>query len=745
MQTALSAPEKAPAKNRLPWLESIKALSLIWIFLNHVAERCFGSPFFGNPDAHWPSLSERISQVLSPQSPGIGGWLLTLLRDFAWLGDQGVSVFLLVSGLTLTWSCLTLNAPISWRHFYRRRILRIYPMWVVANLLMLFPLAFFGLHLSLLHPRLYLSLLGIRILPDQLYYGNSAWWFITLLLQLYIVFPLLWRLLDRLGPIRFAIIVPAAALLIRGAGLSFFHDYLDAWARGAIFITRLPEFALGMSFAVMLRRRIEDGKTAKPRGKLIPVALLSLAAGLVASFTLAGMTFAPMLLGLGTFLILYVTVSASATGDWIGRHSLALFLVHQPFVRALIPEWGANTRPMIILARLMVAALASAFAALVLEQITKAALSLLKSGQARWGGAAFSIRLASAFLVMWGVLIAADWMIRNRSPLEPWDVGWGERPSLQPDAAFGWKMHPSERLRLRWVSYDYEVQSNSLGFPGPEYPREKTPGTQRILVTGDAFTSAEGVDTNLSWPRQLERTLNQAGKPAQVLNFAITGYGPNQYERVAERFIPEFHPDTVIIGFFINDFEDALITNDEFRESIGFGRPDPNSLVTLLTFRQFAAWARGKLMSLVFDVLHRPDPDGFVLGQFAQLRTGPAGNVEKGKAVVAERLAAVQKIATQNHARLLIVLVPSGPQICRPSDLLYWPRRVNLDDSDLDADLPQKAALSIASLLHIDTLDLRPALRSLRTCSYQPLNMHWTASAHKFVADVIAQQLIKQK
>jgi len=32
---------------RVHWVESIKALALVWIFLNHVAERLFGSPFFG--------------------------------------------------------------------------------------------------------------------------------------------------------------------------------------------------------------------------------------------------------------------------------------------------------------------------------------------------------------------------------------------------------------------------------------------------------------------------------------------------------------------------------------------------------------------------------------------------------------------------------------------------------------------------------------------------------------------------
>ena len=226
--------ENAPPR-RLAWVELLKAIALVAIFLDHVAERLFGSPYFGNPDADWPPFWERVGQLLTaPASSGKWGFVLAALRDTAWLGDQGVSLFLVVSGLTLAWSCASNCEPggISWSKFYQRRLLRIYPIWIAANLLLLYPFAIFGVHVSLLDPRLYLSLAGIRVLPDQLYYGNSAWWFVTLLLQLYLVFPLLWMVLKRFGLVVFGIGVPVVALAIRGAGLLVFHDYLDAWSRG---------------------------------------------------------------------------------------------------------------------------------------------------------------------------------------------------------------------------------------------------------------------------------------------------------------------------------------------------------------------------------------------------------------------------------------------------------------------------------------------------------------------------------
>src|SRR5262249_56847136 len=101
----------------------------------------------------------------------------------------------------------------------------------------------------------WLDLLAVRVTPYQLYYFAPAWWFVGLVVQLYAVYPLLWVALRRLGATRFLVAALAVAFVVRGAGLLVFHDYLDAWSRGAIFITRLPEFALGMALAASMHAR----------------------------------------------------------------------------------------------------------------------------------------------------------------------------------------------------------------------------------------------------------------------------------------------------------------------------------------------------------------------------------------------------------------------------------------------------------------------------------------------------------
>ena len=115
-------------------------------------------------------------------------------------------------------------------------------------------------------------------------------------------------------------------------------------------------------------------------------------------------------------------------------------------------------------------------------------------------------------------------------------------------------------------SYDYSVTANSLSFPGPDCAEEKPPQTLRIITTGDAFTSAEVVDTKQTWPCLLKDEL--AGRlssyKVEVLNLAITGYGPRQYTSVAELFALNYKPDLIPIGFFVNEYQDIIMSNADF-------------------------------------------------------------------------------------------------------------------------------------------------------------------------------------
>jgi lysophospholipase L1-like esterase len=325
-------------------------------------------------------------------------------------------------------------------------------------------------------------------------------------------------------------------------------------------------------------------------------------------------------------------------------------------------------------------------------------------------------------------------------------IGWGERASLEPHSIFGWRLKPSGQTRLRWESYDYTVTANELGFPGAVYPAHKQPGTIRILTTGDAFTSAEGVDTNLAWPHLLENNLaaQLPDNQVEVLNFAITGYGPNQYTAVVETFAPVYQPDLIIIGFFVNDYGDVLISNEEFQQSIGFGLPAPNSFHITSRLMHLRHFVDIRLFEPLTHALRgEPDPYGYFLGYFITLERNRPEFEVTGRDLVTDRLKKIKTVADQQGAQVVIVMIPAPVQVCESSELAYYPSNVDLTDSTrYDLDLPQRLTHELAEALEIEYYDLRPILQSIEQCPYQPRNSHWTAAGHRAVSIYLTEVLI---
>jgi peptidoglycan/LPS O-acetylase OafA/YrhL len=385
MSASTDLSDRAP-QAALQWLDQLKGLGLIAIFWVHGVEQLFPAPAFSNPKVDWMPLADRIAQLQPLTEFGWANLPLTLFRNVGWLGDQGVQLFLITSGFGLTWSLLQRSArqtdaapseTVAWWQFYQRRLFRLYPLWWAAHLLILLlqlvshkiPSA------SLTNPGFYLSLMGIRFTPTWAYALVPSWWFIGLLVQLYLIYPLLWRGFQRLGPTKLLLWVGAIALAIRGAGLFIVGDYLDCWSRGTIFIARLPEFLLGMSFAGWLHQHPRQTDRLLRSGQVQVLGWVIYGLGLITAFTLGGMTVSPFLLGVGLLILLYGLLQSAAKPwldrlplVWIGQHSYALFLVQHIFIKALVPDGQALLRGLL---GLIIAAGCTIVTAIGLEKTTE--------------------------------------------------------------------------------------------------------------------------------------------------------------------------------------------------------------------------------------------------------------------------------------------------------------------------------------------------------------------------------------
>jgi hypothetical protein len=341
------------------------------------------------------------------------------------------------------------------------------------------------------------------------------------------------------------------------------------------------------------------------------------------------------------------------------------------------------------------------------------------------------------------VLFGAEGLVRTLAPQEVY--GWGERPALQPHAELAYTLKPDSVTRLRWQSYDYIVEANELGFPGPSYTDAKAVGTLRILVTGDAFSSAEGVDTEDAWPRLLEDELIDSGLPAEVLNLSITGWGPNQYAAAVERYAPDFEPDIILVSFFVNEFDDIDREVVDFHSSIGFGRPRPGGIRAVFTLRHLSTWTRTVAKARLRELLGRGEySTGYFFGNFEYLERENRALLENAAPRIERRLADIRKVSTSLGAELFVLLVPAPVQVADPADLGYFPRRLDLEDAArFDLEQPQQVTMSICRNLDIECVDLRPPLRAHATEQpYQSANMHWTERGHEIVSDFVHGSIV---
>ena len=352
-----------------------------------------------------------------------------------------------------------------------------------------------------------------------------------------------------------------------------------------------------------------------------------------------------------------------------------------------------------------------------------------------------------SLLVLWLLALAAEVTIAVIAPNEI--LGWGEKPALRPDPEFGWRLIELQTTRLRWASYDYIVTSNSLGFPGPEYPKKAPGNVFRIMTVGSGFTSAEGVNTDEAWPRVLEHVLNDrlGVAPVQVLNFAVTGYDPRRYAAVVEKFAPIYEPDLILIAMIPNDLRKAMTAISTQQSRIGFDLPYPNDPYSILTCKHLTGMARATAKSFVYRwIRRRLNPMGYFYGQIWAFEKGQDSYLDESQDALEECLTTMKAGAETSESSLLLLLVPASVQVCSPHHREYLPNHFIWGESEkFDPDQPQRRMAESATQIGIEYVDLRIAFdHDPDPCPFQPSNLHWTANGHRQMADFIANRLLKQ-
>jgi hypothetical protein len=270
----------------------------------------------------------------------------------------------------------------------------------------------------------------------------------------------------------------------------------------------------------------------------------------------------------------------------------------------------------------------------------------------------------------------------------------GLSPTTHPayvvhDAELGWRYRPSSRLRHRTAEFDVEIGINAEGFRGAEW--DARAGRRRVLVLGDSFAFGWGVADDECAAARLARARPQW----QVLNAAVSGYGPDQELLLLERLLPRVEPDAVAVVFCDNDVLEATLET-------AYGRRKPRFELTDGELRP-----RGL-----------PVPESWLERWSYAYR-------------------ALQKLRWQQA----FAVERSPPQAgWALVDAIYRRMRHRLGQTPLLVVSESERVAALAAAAGIEHLDLRPALAQLPNARFAR-DRHWSPAGHAAVAAALAARL----
>ena len=312
---------------RLLWLDVAKGLAILVVVYFHFFKTYFEHGSL--PPENWSTLAAGTTTLL-----GLA-WL-----NLSELGFDAVGAFIILSGWVLMQSTARRaeKGPVAWGAWYRARLFRLYPMYWVAHLVYL--VSPFTARFEQVDSRILLSLLGLRFIDISMnfFYLNAAWWYFSMLIQFYLIFPLLFWGAKKLGPSSFLLVACALGFFVRYLILIPYPQN-GMWVLGGLAICRLPEFALGMALGMWASRPQERVERFLLGGLGLATGVLLYPAALQLYHNGFTYTFVDFATGACCFLVLVGIAGIIARFPYpakvfglVGAFSYGIYLVHQPYV-----------------------------------------------------------------------------------------------------------------------------------------------------------------------------------------------------------------------------------------------------------------------------------------------------------------------------------------------------------------------------------------------------------------------------
>ena len=323
-------------------------------------------------------------------------------------------------------------------------------------------------------------------------------------------------------------------------------------------------------------------------------------------------------------------------------------------------------------------------------------------------------------------LAVAEVFLRTTAPPQRYldertDSYWRALRSVSPRALSeegDLALHPELGWRMKPYFERDGVHHNSLGFRGKrEYaPNRRGP---RVLAIGDSFTYGLGVADESTFSAILERI---AG--IEVLNAGVNGYGVDQASLMWEIEGRRFHPSSVILGYYVDDFfRNELSLRDGPKPRFVYDPATQRYRLEQLAGRNTAA-SEASSQSILEGSLKIPQAMGWVVrrarSRFCWLEVEGLTRRARLSEYLLRRL---HSSVTQSGARLLVVVIGHSYD--------GLPEHLWIEQSIVQA----------CRANGIECLNLAAARREAGSTPLYGENGHFSEQGHRFVAERIAETL----
>jgi hypothetical protein len=345
------------------------------------------------------------------------------------------------------------------------------------------------------------------------------------------------------------------------------------------------------------------------------------------------------------------------------------------------------------------------------------------------GRAAWLAPLTAAIASVAGLMIA-EVALRLLEPN-------ANQPQREFDPYLGWRGRPDLRVVLRERAFSIGIEQNSHGFRDLERSIERPAHVDRILCVGDSFTWGWGVEQEDIYTRRLERLLSAAGRPTEVLNAGVGGYGTDQELLYLRRAGLRFRPDIVICQASGTDLEDITLGASQgmyfkpyfLKSQAGSLRLAQFPVPPMRGLNRLAYWV-SRRSRLAYFIRHRIDTT--TLGhRVGESEPAPAPPKSEPNSVRAPkygfelfcRLIRAMDATCRRHGARLLVLIGFTLQ---PEELARWRAQCGQIET----------VFAEAWLLQMQRREGRRA--------YLPHDGHWTRAGHRWIAECLASYLLER-